>query len=231
MPAPARHDPAGEAAARRPLLAGPRKRRAWSPANAGNRAIRDELARAALAEAPLPRSGDVLDAGCGSGWWLRRLAAEGMAPGRLHGVDLLDERLRAAAAACPGAAITKGDVTRLPYEDRRFAAVFLLTVLSSLPDREAIRRALGEARRILVPGGSLVIWEPRVPNPLNRHTRLVTRADLRAATGLEPRSRTLTVLPPLSRRLGRATAALYPPLARVPALRTHRLHVLTAPGG
>jgi len=211
------------------MRAGPRKHRAWSSGNPGNRAIREELARAALREAPLPATGDVLDAGCGGGWWLRRLTAEGVGPGRLHGLDLLEERLRAARAACPDAAFTVGDVTRLPYADRRFAAVFLLTVLSSLPDRDAVRRAVAESWRVLAPGGSLVIWEPRMPTPLNRHTRLVTRGDLKAATGHAPRSRTLTVLPPLSRRLGRATATAYPALAGIPVLRTHRLHVLTRP--
>ncbi|MGH2947326.1 MAG: methyltransferase domain-containing protein, partial [Solirubrobacteraceae bacterium] len=61
------------------------KRRAWSAANPGNQAIRRELVDAVLALVPLAPGARVLDAGCGTGWWLRELAARGVAG--LHGVD------------------------------------------------------------------------------------------------------------------------------------------------
>src|SRR4051794_16613522 len=101
----------------------------WGLENPGNRAIREELAAALLASTPA--AGLLLDAGCGSGWWLARLAAAGCAPERLHGIDLLAERVAAGRAACPDADVRQGDVTALPYEDGCFTGVFLVTVLSS----------------------------------------------------------------------------------------------------
>jgi SAM-dependent methyltransferase len=184
----------------------------------------------AAAAGPLAGGGAVLDAGCGHGWWLRRLAAEGVEPGRLHGLDLLPARVTAARAAVPGAAVREGDLRALPYGDGAFTAVFAFTVLSSLGGRPALAQAVAELWRVLAPGGVLVAWEPRVPT-LNPATRRVGARELAAACGAEPEGRSVTVLPPLARRLGPATGRWYPRLARVPVLRTHRLHALRRPGG
>jgi SAM-dependent methyltransferase len=205
-----------------------RRRRAWDIANPGNAAIREELVRAATAAAgPALRGGDVLDAGCGSGWWLARLAADGVDPARLHGVDRHAPSAGAAARAVPGAQVEVADLRRLPYADGRFAAVFAFTALSSAGDAAATAQAVRESWRVLAPGGVLVVWEPRVPTPLNRSTRLIRPRALRAATGARPAVRSLTVLPPLARRLGPRAARWYPRLARIPLLRTHRLLVLS----
>jgi ubiquinone/menaquinone biosynthesis C-methylase UbiE len=204
--------------------ADPGKRRAWDIANPGNAAIRDEVAAAML---PLvPEQGALLDAGCGNGWWLERLVAAGVAPARLHGVELLAQRIHNAAARVPGASLEVADVRALPYGDGSFAAVFLLTVLSSMADPRA---GIADAWRVLAPGGRLVVWEPRMPNPLNRSTRLITPALLRDVTGAEPAVRTLTLLPSLARRLGPRAATWYPRLAAVRVLRTHRLASLDRP--
>ncbi len=77
--------------------------------------------------------------------------------------------------------------------------------------------------RVLAPGGLLLVYEPRVPNPLNRHTLMVRDSDLDAA-GIRSREQvSLTVLPALARRLGGRTEARYERLGRLPFLRTHRL--------
>ena len=77
--------------------------------------------------------------------------------------------------------------------------------------------------RVLAPRGLLMIYEPRVPNPLNRHTLFLRNGDLDAA-GVTPDERlSLTVVPALARRLGAATEHRYERLSRFPFLRTHRL--------
>ena len=76
----------------------------------------------------------------------------------------------------------------------------------------------------------LLIYEPRVPNPLNRHTLLIRNSDL-AAAGVTPTDQvSLTVVPALARRLGGRTQERYERLARLPFLRTHRLIACRAPG-
>jgi hypothetical protein len=82
---------------------------------------------------------------------------------------------------------------------------------------------------VLAPGGVLLIYEPRMPNPLNRHTLLIKDSDLDAAE-VTPRDQIgLTVVPALARRLGRRTQERYERLARLPFLRTHRLISHRAP--
>ena len=209
----------------------PRKRRAWAADNPGNAAIRRELLTELLrlAAAELRGPGRILDLGCGTGWWLRSLTEAGVDPARLWGIDEQPARVEAARRAVPGARIEAGDARALELEDDGFALVLLFTVLSSLPTSEAIEAALAEAMRVLAPGGMLLIYEPRVTNPFNRHTRRLRDGELDAA-GLVPREQlSLTLLPPLARRLGARTEARYERLAGVPELRTHRLISFRAP--
>jgi SAM-dependent methyltransferase len=197
-----------------------RKRESWSAHNDGNRAMREEVLRLLLELVPQVRRGEgvLLDGGCGTGWWMARLAAAGVAPERLLGVELLAERVLAARKRVPGARVIEGDLRSLPVADGSCSLVLLCTVLSAMGSRDDVRIALGEARRVLGRGGTIVIWEPRIVTP-NRHTRLIRRAELRRALGRDLTVRSVTLAPPLARRVGRA----YRVLARMPPLRTHRL--------
>jgi ubiquinone/menaquinone biosynthesis C-methylase UbiE len=183
--------------------------------------MREEVLRMLLELAPgvLEGEGLVLDAGCGTGWWLERLAREGVPASRLKGVDLLADRVRAAGARVPGARVVEGDVRNLPAPAGSCALVMLFTVLSAMGSREDVRVALREALRVLAPGGAVAIWEPRVPTP-NPHTRLIGLGELRELLGSDLQMRAVTLAPPLARRAG---PRLYRALVRVPLLRTHRL--------
>ncbi len=205
----------------------PRRRRAWSAVNPGNRAIRDELFDAITERAgPLLSAGaEVLDIGCGTGWLLERLGPD-VAAGRLFGVELLAVRVSAARVRAPGATVLEADAGRLPFADGRFGLVTLLTVLSSCADRPEQDRLLAEAVRVTAPEGLLAIWEPRFVNPTNPDTRLAGGA-IRALGAARTEARSLTLLPPLARRLGALTPALYPLLSAVPVLRSHRLYFVT----
>ena len=212
-----------------------RKQNSWSAANPGNLAIRAELTEAAfsLAGTRLTAAQTILDIGCGTGWWLERLAADDQVGATLYGLELLPDRRDAAAKRVPAATVELGDARVLPYDDASIDVVTLFTTLSSLPCAADVPTAIGEARRVLAPEGALLIWEPRIPNPLNRSTLFIDRASLRAALdGMRIETVTTTVFPPLARRLGRRTAELYPLLARARALNTHRLvYVSYAPEG
>lgn len=194
-----------------------RKQRSWAADNPGNVAIRSELLAhiLELAGEQLDGDGKILDIGCGGGWLLEQLARHGVEEERLNGVDLLAERVSVASRRLPGADIRLSDARELPHSDDEFDLVTLLTCLSSMPDRDAVARALAEADRVLSPDGLLLCYEPRIGNPFNRATLHVPPRLLRNALGQQQIAVPLTGFPPLARRLGPLTSRLYPLLARV----------------
>jgi SAM-dependent methyltransferase len=206
------------------------KRRAWSAANRGNIAMREELLGLLLEAGAreLAGQGRVLDIGCGNGFWLERLAEHGVAENRLSGVDVQPERVRRAARAVPRATLATADARHLPLPTADFDLVLLFTVLSSLATHSDARAALLEARRVLAPGGLLLCYEPRLPNPLNRTTVRLRRSDYASSLGSSVRTLPCTVIPQLARRLGPLAPVAYPVLRRVRPLLSHRLTLYRA---
>lgn len=204
----------------------------WSPANAGNRQIGDE--RAALVGALLHRYGyaplggrRVLDIGCGSGDVLWGFTAWGAQPQQLYGLELLGARAAAAHARHPELPILQGNAAALGFDAAAFDLILFFTVFSSVLDDGLRQDMAAEALRVLKPGGAIVWYDLRMPNPGNREIRPLSRTTIQALfPTLTPHLQTTTVLPPLARRLGRATGALYPLLSRLAWLRTHYVGLL-----
>ena len=119
---------------------------------------------------------------------------------------------------------------QLEFEAATFDFVLLFTVMSSILDEKMANNVAREIRRVLKPGGAVVWYDLRYSNPINTNVRGINRSAIRA---LFPRFainvRTVTVLPPLARRLGAATDRLYPVLTHLPCLRTHYLGLLAKP--
>ena len=201
-----------------------RKGRAWDAANAGNSIMRAEVLERILQETTVQRAAaaEVLDIGCGAGWWLLQLARADVSPQRLHGVDLIAERVERARGLVPAAQVDVADATALPFEAGRFGIVLLLTTLSSAGGPARRRALLLEARRVLAPGGVLIVYEPRWPNPGNRHTNRIARRELRPCEGDLVWHEPITVLPLIARRLGERVR----PLTRLRVLRSHRLTII-----
>jgi SAM-dependent methyltransferase len=216
-----------------------RAARSWSGENPGNRRIVADLYQ--RVEAGLQRFGafprpsqPLLDIGCGAGDLLAHLAARGVGADWLAGVELLEPRAGKARERVPGADVRVADARRLPFDDGAFSAVVLSTVLSSILDAGNRARVAGEALRVAGPDGIVICYDARSPNPFNREVRALGRRELgRLFPGRTVQTQSLTLLPPLARRLGRATGALYGPLLQVPFLRTHLLALVEPlePGG
>jgi len=95
----------------------------------------------------------VLDLGCGTGYTLTRLP-EGV---RAVGLDFAPAALALSSRRASGAALVRGDATRLPFADGCFDAVLALDVLEHLDsDAEAAR----EIGRVLKPNGVLIATVP-----------------------------------------------------------------------
>lgn len=206
----------------------------WSRDNAGNQAIAAERRRAlgALFDAGRPPLGRarVLEVGCGNGDVLAELLALGARPEHLHGIDLLPDLVATARRAHPAIRFDVGNAEALDLATASVDYVLLFTVVTSILDGAMATRVATEVDRVLVPGGAVVWYDFRVDNPWNRHVRGVGRRAIRILfPDYRLHLRSLTVLPPLARRLGRATAWTYPALAWIPALRTHYLGRLEKP--
>lgn len=109
-------------------------------------------------------AGLVLDLGCGRGDWMARMVKEGLTP---VGIEPEEDRAKMALAFAP-AAVADGQL--LPFRDASIAVVWCIHVLHHLEDPVA---ALAEIRRVLQPGGHLILAETVEDNPVIRLGRRI----------------------------------------------------------
>jgi ubiquinone/menaquinone biosynthesis C-methylase UbiE len=168
------------------------------------------ITRERLREALAPQPGEtVLEIGPGTGYYSLSVA-RWVAPGTLHALDVQQEMLDHTSRSARAGGIDNieprlGDARALPYDDAAFDAAYLVTVLGEVPDQEA---ALRELRRVVKPGGRVVVGE------LFGDPHMVGEAALRrraAAAGLRFERRVgprLGYFGVLRRRAGSTEAAL-----------------------
>jgi SAM-dependent methyltransferase len=109
------------------------------------------------------------------------------------GIDVSSAVVDAARARHPALSGRTADVRALPFEDAEFDAVFSNSTLDHFDTPEEIVTALGECRRVLRPGGQLIVtldnpWNPVVALskalPRERVNRVWPRSRLASSVGL-----------------------------------------------
>ena len=134
--------------------------RVWDLARYTNRAIYD-----AALNLLDHRHQKVLDVGCGTGLMSAKLAASGR---EVLGVDISTAMLaRAQRRKHPGITFLHGDAENLPAADHTFDAVVNLISFHHYPNPS---RTVAEFRRVLRPGGRLVLIA------FDRNSRYITLA-------------------------------------------------------
>jgi len=104
---------------------------------------------AKIDESPAPR---LLDLGCGDA----RFTADAALHARVVGVDVSTRALGYARDLAPTARFLASDGAALPFRSNSFDVVTVLDVIEHVPDADEAR-VIAEARRVLRPGGRLVI--------------------------------------------------------------------------
>ncbi len=123
----------------------------------------------------LPRRGLIVDAGCGSGKWPIYLRGRGY---RVVGIEISRDGCALARAGAPGLDLVQCDVRQAAVRSASVDAVISLGVVEH--DEAGPAAALAEARRMLRPGGLLIVAVP-FDNLWRRcvHNRLLDRATRR----------------------------------------------------
>ena len=96
----------------------------------------------------------ILDAGCGTGSLMKKLKSFG----KIYGVDVSHEALKFAKSNGLKL-IKKGSVTAIPYKNNQFDAIVSIDVLYHKQVKNDLQ-ALREFKRVLKPGGILIIKNP-----------------------------------------------------------------------
>lgn len=205
----------------------------WSGDNAGNNAIgqeRTKILGSLLNKAgrlPLTNS-QILDVGCSTGHILNSFTRWGASPANLYGVDIIEDRINKAKQRFPESHFFCSNAEQLDFADETFDLLLLFTVFTSILDDEIAHNVAREVRRVLKVGGSIVWYDFRYNNPRNPHVRGMTEQAIhRFFPGFHHDIQTITLLPPLARRLGSMTKLLYAPLTTISLLRTHYIGLLT----
>jgi SAM-dependent methyltransferase len=127
----------------------------------------------------LPAHAQILDAGCGSGRNMVDLARLG----KVTGVELSHTSVRLARERAAGE-VVEGSVMDMPFDDASFDLAVSLDVIEHLEDDVG---ALHELRRVVEPGGALLVTVPAYQwlwsghDEINHHHRRYNRHTLLAA--------------------------------------------------
>jgi SAM-dependent methyltransferase len=171
------------------------------------------------------------EAGCATGYNLRMLVQWGARPGNLAGQDLDPAAVAYCREHASDIRVHEGSAERIPESDRAFDLALAFTLFSSVADEDTAQRIASELVRITRPGGLILVYDMRRRNPANPRVHAVNEDDIRRWFPRCPMwVKTLTLAPPIARRVGRFAPALYGPLAAVPPLRSHALYVMRRPG-
>jgi SAM-dependent methyltransferase len=102
--------------------------------------------------------GRILDYGCGAGW-LSKIIHDNDRD--VIGIDASAELIKNANKAVPGNSFIVGDCVNLPFADNSFDFIIGSAILHHLNPQ----KALLECRRVMSPGGTLILMEPNKFNP------------------------------------------------------------------
>lgn len=171
---------------------------------------------------------EILDMGCGDGSWLRTLLEWGGEQDRLHGIDLLPDRIERAKLLSPNVDLRVESAWETHYKEDSFDLIFAYTIFSSILDPNIRELVAREIMRIIKPNGVLFIFDFKISSPGNKDTTGINVKEInRLFPEMSMLSSSLILAPPLMRKIAPLSPLLVLFLERIfPFLKSHMIHCL-----
>ena len=169
----------------------------------------------------------ILEIGCGRGQRLADFQRWGAEPEMVHGIELVSSFVSEARKRYPGYRLAQASAHLLPFLDGAFDIVAQFTVLTSILDDALRSTVASEMLRVLRPGGLVLWYDFRYPNPWNSDVRPVGAPEIRRLfAGYASTIRSVTLLPPVARRIAEKSPTLCNLLETLPFLRSHYMALI-----
>ena len=116
------------------------------------------------------------------------------------------------------------DAGKLIFSDSTFDMITVFTLFSSVLEKENRLKIAREILRTLKPNGFILYYDIRYDNPFNENVIGIRLKDLdELFPNVNKIVKLITLLPPLSRKLGGSATYLYDTLSKISILRTNYL--------
>jgi len=170
---------------------------------------------------------EILEIGCADGKIIHDLINLGADDNLINAIDIRGNRIQDAKVKLPNVKFLKMDASEMDFDDSKFDIITTFTLFSSILNEESRAKVATEIHRILKPNGFIIYYDLRINNPINKNVIGIKKNDLyKLFPNMKYEIQSTTVLPPISRKLGKFTNSLYPFLTKLSCLHSHYIGIL-----
>tara|TARA_Y100001980_G_C14554954_1_gene342502 strand:+ start:2392 stop:3090 length:699 start_codon:yes stop_codon:yes gene_type:complete len=204
----------------------------WSSQNYGNSLIENEklelIKKFVDPLALLNKTENILDIGCANGRTISLIKKIGFVENIIYGVDLRENRLNDAKILYPKSKFKCMDARYLSFPNNSFDIVSIFTVFSSIIRKIDRIKVATQIDRVLKPEGIVIFYDLRYGNPFNYNVIGIKYSEIdELFPGYKKKIKPVTLLPPISRMIGRKAKFLYNWFSKISSLKTHYLGIMT----
>ncbi len=169
----------------------------------------------------------ILDFGCGEGFIMHQLLHWGIEYDQMVGIDTSQERIKKAKMRFDNLKFTQ-ITDKIPFSENQFTMIIISTVFSSIIGQSNRFFWASEIDRVLKGNGFIIFYDMKINNPFNFNTKKISKNELKLLfKNYNIKTKSLTVLPQLTRTISYISPKIYPFLTKLKFLHTHQISQLT----